>query len=366
MTPRPAHPRRRPVVVALTAAAAVLVASGAAVASTDRDTLPYGTATIEGQETPVLGSFVYHQFHLDTNPEIRGLVHGVRRVDGGTAVYYSIGTPEGGDAPAFTGAMAFPNSSAPYSLSHGTDLTLVDSAGLTAYRPLYSGSTTFTSQVADLDGEAGTLRVGWAVFPELTEDAETVQVIMPWGTAVGDVPVEDGALEPVASEPGPLLGEGWPEVPSGADLAGADPAAVTYSLTRRTGDEEGTAQVEESVEQVAVTLDANVLFASGSAELSGEAQQVLGTIASDIAARGTGEVVVTGHTDSDGSDPFNQTLSEQRAAAVLAVLQPASGSAVTFAAVGKGETEPVAGNDTDEGKQANRRVTVVYSVQGDK
>ena len=128
---------------------------------------------------------------------------------------------------------------------------------------------------------------------------------------------------------------------------------------------EGTAKVEESVEAVAVTLDANVLFASGSAELTPEASSALATVAADIAARGTGQVVVTGHTDADGSDSFNEMLSEQRAAAVLAALQPASGSNVTFVAVGKGEAEPVGDNSTDEGKQANRRVTVVYGVKGD-
>ena len=126
----------------------------------------------------------------------------------------------------------------------------------------------------------------------------------------------------------------------------------------------GTATTEESPKQVATTLNANVLFATNSAELSGEAQGVLATVAADIRERGTGQVVVTGHTDSDGSDASNQVLSEQRANSVLAVLQPASGPGVTFVAVGKGESEPVASNGTDEGKQQNRRVTVVYSIKG--
>lgn len=361
----PSTPRRRS--VALVGALGVLLATGAGAQAAEpgRDELPLGTIDLDGQETPVLGSFVYRQFHVDTNPEIRGLVHGVQRVEGGTVLYYSVGTPEGSDASAFTGSMAFPNSSHPYDGSHGVDVALVDTQSLAAYRPLYTASETFTSATADMEAPPGELVVGWAVFPELPADVSTVQVTMPWGTAVGDVPVGEGALEPVAQEPAPVLGEGWPEVPSAAELAGADAAAVTYSLVRRTGDEEGTSTTEETPEQVAVTLDANVLFASGSAELSGDAQQVLATIAADIADRGTGEVVVTGHTDSDGSDAFNQTLSEQRAASVLGVLQPASGSAVTFRAVGEGETDPVAGNDTDEGKQANRRVTVVYAVQGE-
>ncbi|MCL3859932.1 OmpA family protein [Actinotalea sp. K2] len=346
--------------------AVLLLGGGAAAATTeDRSTLPTGTVEVEGQQTPIEGSFVYHQFHTDTNPEIRGLVHGVHRVDGATVLYYSVGTPDGGGATDFTGAMAFPNSSHPYRTGFGVDLKLIDSTNLVAYRPLYDGETTFASRTVDLDGGTGDLRVGFAVFPEIDPTVDAVQVVMAWGTAVGDVAVQDGPLEPVGSDAAPLLGEGWPAIPSAADLSGADPAAVTYSLVRRFGDASGTAATEETPEQVATTLDANVLFAVSSADLSPAAQDALAAVAADIRQRGTGEVVVTGHTDSDGADASNQVLSEQRAASVLAVLEPASGSDVTFTAVGRGESEPVASNATDEGKQLNRRVTVVYSVKGD-
>lgn len=64
--------------------------------------MPTGTVTVEGQSIPILGRFVYHQLHLDTSPEIRGLVHGVGRVDGGTVLYYSVGTP-GGDTLEYLG-----------------------------------------------------------------------------------------------------------------------------------------------------------------------------------------------------------------------------------------------------------------------
>lgn len=367
MTQNPTRHRRRRAVAVLAGAALLLGGGGAALAADDSDktTLPIGMTDVEGQETPILGTFVYHEFHNDQNPEIRGIVHGVRRVEGGTALYYSIGTPAGADATRFTGAMAFPNSTFPYKSIHAVDLKLIDSTGLVGYRPFYDADTTFTSIVSDLDADLGDLRVGFAMFPELPPDVTTVQVVMPWGTAAGDVPVEDGPLEPVGDDPAPLLGEGWPAIPDGADLAGADPADVTHPLMRRSGDAQGTTETEESPEQVSTTLDANVLFATASADLSAAAQEALAAVAADISARGTGEVVVTGHTDSDGSDATNQTLSEQRAAAVLAVLQQGSGSAVTFTSVGKGESEPVASNSTDEGKQQNRRVTVVYSVQGE-
>ncbi|QTE29960.1 OmpA family protein [Pengzhenrongella sicca] len=350
--------------LALAVAAALLLGGGAAyAASGDDDGVPTGTVDVDGQETPILASFAYHQFNTDTNPELRGFVHGVRRIEGGTVLYYSVGTPADGKADELLGSMIFPVSMSPYKVLHGTDLKLIDAPNLTGYLPL-SASEGLTTLTTDLAGAPGELRVGFAVFAELPAGTTSVQVVMPWGTSAGEVPVEDGALEPVGTDPAPLLGEGWPALPPAAELAGIDPTSDTYTLMRRSGDMAGTAETEESPEQVSTTLDANVLFATGSAELSGEAQSALAAVAADIASRATGEVVITGHTDSDGADASNQTLSEQRAAAVLAVLQPASGSVVTFTSVGKGESEPIAENGSAEGKQQNRRVTVVYAIKG--
>jgi OOP family OmpA-OmpF porin len=67
-------------------------------------------------------------------------------------------------------------------------------------------------------------------------------------------------------------------------------------------------------------------------------------------------IEVAGHTDSDGEDAFNQALSEKRAQAVIDYLVKADLPADRFTAVGYGSTQPVAGNDTDEGKAQNRRI----------
>ena len=326
------------------------------------DPVPGGVSTVDGQPIPVEGSFRYEPSFSDSPGQVRGLVHGVRRVDGGTVLYYSIGMV-GGAGETFPGHHAFPDSSHPYELGMATDLTLLDPAGLTAYRPLFTGSRTFATARNDLAGPYGTMRVGWAAFPELPAGTKSVQVLMPFGTAVGRVPVGSGALMPAAGEPAPPLGQGWPAVPSGAELAGADTARSTFPVLRRTGDRQGAATVQEGAREVAVNLDANVLFATGSAALSARATVVLTRVAEDIAARGTGQVTVTGHTDSQGSDSANLTLSQQRAAAVMAVLRPAAGSSVTFRSSGRGEAEPVAPNTTAAGRRANRRVTVDYAVK---
>ncbi len=68
------------------------------------------------------------------------------------------------------------------------------------------------------------------------------------------------------------------------------------------------------------------------------------------------KVEVAGHTDADGEDSFNQALSEKRAQAVIDYLVKAGLAADRFTAIGYGATQPVAGNDTDNGKAQNRRI----------
>ena len=67
---------------------------------------------------------------------------------------------------------------------------------------------------------------------------------------------------------------------------------------------------------------------------------------------------IEGHTDSVGPEAFNQQLSERRAAAVMDYLHNAGIGDVVFSAVGFGESRPIASNDTDEGRAANRRVVL--------
>jgi len=70
---------------------------------------------------------------------------------------------------------------------------------------------------------------------------------------------------------------------------------------------------------------------------------------------------VEGHTDSTGSDEYNQQLSERRALSVKAEFVRAGMIEANVRAIGKGETQPVASNDTPEGRQQNRRVVIVVT-----
>ena len=71
------------------------------------------------------------------------------------------------------------------------------------------------------------------------------------------------------------------------------------------------------------------------------------------------DIEIAGHTDGDGDDAANQALSEKRAQAVRDYLVKAGLPATRFTPVGYGTTQPVAGNDTEEGKAQNRRIDFV-------
>lgn len=357
--------RAHAVPAAVVAALALACAGGSgASAATDGAGTAASPADLGSEELPVHGTFRYHDNFLVENTEVVGAVHGVRRVDGGTAVYYSVGLPDGSKAPELTGMIAFEDSLPPYGIGEATSVRLVDAANLTAYSPLI-GDVPFTTSHIRMKVPHGRLAAVFAVFPELPESTTTVDVQLEYGVTVTGVPVEDGPMEPAVDSEFTLLGEGWPEVPTAAEIATADPARVTFGMFSHV--EDPTAATTETAEQVEVVLDANVLFAPDSAEVSADARARIEELAQEMAERGVGEATVTGHTDSVQGGVDNQALSEQRAGAVADLLAPAlEGTGVTLAVAGRGAGEPVADNSTEQGRAENRRVTVVYQVGEDR
>jgi OmpA-OmpF porin, OOP family len=101
---------------------------------------------------------------------------------------------------------------------------------------------------------------------------------------------------------------------------------------------------------------AKVRFESGQASIDPDSTGLLDRLV-EIALRcPTSNIEVGGHTDTDGEDATNQALSEKRAQAVVDYLVKAGLPASRFTAVGYGSTQPVATNDTDDGKAQNRRI----------
>lgn len=103
----------------------------------------------------------------------------------------------------------------------------------------------------------------------------------------------------------------------------------------------------------------DVLFDTGKATLKPGAQSTLDRLAMFLKQSPDSSVVIEGHTDSVGSEDYNLELSQRRAEAVRAALLGRNVDAQRVAAIGKGKSEPVAGNDTAAGRQQNRRVEIV-------
>jgi outer membrane protein OmpA-like peptidoglycan-associated protein len=121
-------------------------------------------------------------------------------------------------------------------------------------------------------------------------------------------------------------------------------------------------QTRDSARGLIVNMS-DVLFDTGSYTLKPGAREKLAKISGIVLAHPGLNLQIEGHTDSVGTDEFNQQLSERRADSVRDFLaqQGVPGSAIS--ARGFGKTQPVAGNDTAEGRQRNRRVELV--VNGD-
>ena len=118
------------------------------------------------------------------------------------------------------------------------------------------------------------------------------------------------------------------------------------------------AQVERYGEGVLVTFDSGLLFDFDSSVVKGAARSNLTDLANSLREYPDTEVLIVGHTDAQGSDSYNQGLSERRAAAAKNFLVTQGVPADRIRTEGLGESEPVASNDTDAGRAQNRRVEV--------
>ena len=102
-----------------------------------------------------------------------------------------------------------------------------------------------------------------------------------------------------------------------------------------------------------------IRFESGRATIDPDSAGLLDRLIETALRCPSANIEIAGHTDADGEDGFNQALSEKRAQAVTDFLVKAGLPAERFTAMGYGSTQPVAGNDTDEGKAQNRRIDFV-------
>lgn len=109
-------------------------------------------------------------------------------------------------------------------------------------------------------------------------------------------------------------------------------------------------------EVITLNDQGSVMFAYDSAELTPAAQQQLRTLTGKLNDPSVASIKVIGHTDSRGSDAYNQALSERRASSVAEYLISQGLAPQKITSQGRGEREPIADNETDAGRAQNRRV----------
>jgi len=122
------------------------------------------------------------------------------------------------------------------------------------------------------------------------------------------------------------------------------------------------AKVERVGEGIVVEFSSNVLFAFDKSNLSDDAKVSLDKLVKVLNSYPDTNIEVQGHTDSKGSDSYNQTLSEQRASAVSSYLKAKDITASRITIKGFGETIPKYDNATADGRTQNRRVEFLIAA----
>jgi outer membrane protein OmpA-like peptidoglycan-associated protein len=109
-------------------------------------------------------------------------------------------------------------------------------------------------------------------------------------------------------------------------------------------------------DNITLNMPGNITFRTDSADLNSDFYPVLNSVAQVLSEFDKTIVEVAGHTDSTGTESYNQQLSERRAASVASYLKTRNVRTDRIIEVGEGELRPVSTNDTPEGRQLNRRV----------
>ncbi len=111
-------------------------------------------------------------------------------------------------------------------------------------------------------------------------------------------------------------------------------------------------------DNITLNMPGNVTFATNSSDLSADFYRVLTSVSKVLEEFDQTVVEVAGHTDSTGSESYNQVLSERRARSVAAYLENHGVIDARLMTIGMGETWPISDNDSSHGRQENRRVEI--------
>lgn len=225
-------------------------------------------------------------------------------------------------------------------LPEGLDFDAATSFALSQLALLKSGEARFDDASLALQGAAPDEKVAAQVDAALAAP--------PPGLAKGDVAISrpaPAAPAPAATEP--------------ANVTSLDSIAEAAGALAAQGPRLGVPDCDAGLK--AALNGATIEFASGKADVSPKSYALVVKLAGVALRCDVQHLEISGHTDSQGDAALNQKLSEERAGAIVKLLAKAGVASDKMSAVGYGATKPVASNDTDEGRAANRRIE--FSVQ---
>lgn len=149
----------------------------------------------------------------------------------------------------------------------------------------------------------------------------------------------------------------------GSDIGGAEGTYISKQMDIQ-ATELGNTDVKSMKilrigEGIKVTCDGNVMFSKNSSALTETSKKDLDNLAGLLTKYNNTKLVVEGHTDGSGPATHNHVLSEQRAKAVAAYLASHNISSQRIKVIGRGESQPLFANNTEDGRRQNRRVEIV-------
>lgn len=152
---------------------------------------------------------------------------------------------------------------------------------------------------------------------------------------------------------------------AGAAVGGSAVAIIGNYMDRQSReleeDLEG-AKVERVGEGIKITFDSGILFDINSSTLKPASQDNIAKLSEILKKYEDTEILFAGHTDSSGSNEYNQALSERRAKSVAEYAAFTGVDATRMTIIGFGEEQPISSNDTVQGRTENRRVEVAMGL----
>jgi len=147
----------------------------------------------------------------------------------------------------------------------------------------------------------------------------------------------------------------------GAVVGGAAGALIGHQMDKQAEELQQSipgATVQRVGEGIVVTFASGLLFDFDSSVIRGETRSNLDELANSLEKYPRTNLTIVGHTDDVGTASYNDGLSERRAASTARYISSQGVSRGRLTTRGRGESEPIASNETDEGRQQNRRVEV--------